>query len=148
MTEIVNRLETLLNSGKQYFEEASASEIAFRPQPNKWSKKEILGHLIDSAVNNLQRFTEIPLENQPYKIRTYKQDGLVKTNDYQNSETHEIVNLWLALNTRISKVITSQTGTTLKYEIIVPNGDISDLEFLIKDYVDHLEHHLNQIIKK
>jgi|TARA_R110000737_G_scaffold264685_1_gene272514 hypothetical protein len=62
--------------------------------PKKWSKKEILGHLIDSGINNLQRFTEIQFSDRPYVIRKYNQNELVIVNDYQNAEIKEILDFW------------------------------------------------------
>jgi len=147
MTATTHKLGQLLKSGLEYISESSDFEMNRKPSPEKWSKKEILGHLIDSGLNNLQRFTEIQFENKPYKIRKYKQDELVKANDYQNAETKEIVEFWVSINNRIQNLIKQQTGKTLDYKIELDTGNISDLRFLIKDYVDHLEHHLNQIMK-
>lgn len=146
MTETLNRLELLLKLGLEYISKSSESELTQKPSSDKWSKKEILGHLIDSGINNLQRFTEIQFEIKPYKIRKYKQDELVKANGYQHSETKEIINFWLVINNRIKILIEQQTENTLNYEIELDNSKISDFRFLIKDYVDHLEHHLNQIL--
>ncbi len=146
MVKSINKLEGLLNSGVEYLSKSSESELAQKPSPEKWSKKEILGHLVDSGINNLQRFTEIQFENKPYKIRKYNQDELVKANDYQNAELEEVVNFWLAINRRILYLMKQQTDDTLNYEIVLDSGDISDLKFLIEDYVDHLEHHLKQLV--
>ena len=146
MVKSINKLEELLNSGVEYLSKSSESELAQKPSPEKWSKKEILGHLVDSGINNLQRFTEIQFENKPYKIRKYNQDELVKANDYQNAELEEVVNFWLAINRRILYLMKQQTDDTLNYEIVLDSGDISDLKFLIEDYVDHLEHHLKQLV--
>jgi hypothetical protein len=146
MTETTNKLQHLLKSGLDYISQSSESEMSRKTSAKKWSKKEILGHLIDSGINNLQRFTEIQFyEDKPYKIRPYKQNELVKANDYQHTETNEIVALWLAINTRIKKIIDLQTKGTLSYAIDFGNSNISDLRFLMTDYVDHLEYHLNQI---
>lgn len=137
-----------MKTGLEYISKSSEWELTQKPTPEKWSKKEIIGHLIDSGINNLQRFTEIQFENKPYKIRKYNQDELVKANDYQNSETEEIADFWLSINNRITKLIKQQTEKTLNYKIELAKGNISDLGFLMKDYVDHLEHHLNQIIER
>ncbi len=59
----------------------------------------------------------------------------------------EIVDFWLAINNRICYVIHQQTEKSLNYEIELGSGEISDLRFLINDYINHLEHHLNQIVK-
>ncbi len=147
MKEAVNKLEGLIKWGLEYIPQVSNFEWTQKSSPKKWSKKEILGHLVDSGINNLQRFTEIQTENKPYRIRLYKQDELVKANDYQHADLNEITDFWLAINNRICYVIRQQTEETLNYEIELDSGEISDLRFLINDYINHLEHHLNQIFK-
>ena len=147
MKETTKKLEQLLKNGLEHLSQSSESDLSRKVSPEKWSKKEILGHLIDSGINNLQRFTEIQFENKPYKIRKYEQNELVKVNDYQNAETNEIVEFWLSINNQISNLIKLQTEKTLNYKIELEKDNISDLRFLMKDYVDHLEHHLNQIMK-
>lgn len=141
----MERLDDLLASGQDYFSQESESVINHKPNPEKWSKKEILGHLIDSGINNLQRFTEIQFSTQPYKLRVYNQDELVKANNYQNSTIVEILEFWLAINKRIKFLIGHQTETTLNYKVDLYNGEQCDLRFLIIDYIDHMEHHLHQI---
>ncbi|OEK09093.1 hypothetical protein A8C32_14515 [Flavivirga aquatica] len=147
MTEAIDKFVNLLNVGFKYTSQSSESEMRQKPSPEKWSKKEILGHLIDSGINNLQRFTEIQFETKPYKIRTYKQNELIKANNYQEATLNELSALWLSINRRILTLIKQQTEKTLNYKIEINNNKISDLRFLITDYVDHLEHHINQIIK-
>jgi len=147
MTETTKRLEQLLESGLAYLDKASESGLKYKPQPGKWSKQEIFGHLIDSGINNLQRFTEIQSAERPFRIRKYKQDDLVIANAYQDADMSELLRLWLALNRRILKVMEQQTETSLDYQIELPDGQLSDLRFLMTDYVDHLEYHLKQIMK-
>lgn len=147
MTETLLRLDQLMAQGKIYFYNASDSEITRKTNPNKWSKKEILGHLIDSAIHNLLRFTEIQFADLPYSIKPYNQVELVVANDYQNNPTKSLLELWLALNQRIKLIIAKQNETTLAYSIILPNMETADLKFLINDYVHHLAHHLQQITK-
>ncbi|MFI1770528.1 DinB family protein [Thalassobellus citreus] len=140
-----SKLTELLNSGFTCISEYSELEMTFKESPEKWSRKEVLGHLIDSGINNLQRFTEIQFESAPYKIRPYNQNDLVIANDYQNSETEELLRFWKSINIRIAYLFSIQTDETLNSEIIFNTGTISDLKFLMKDYVSHLEHHLNQM---
>ncbi|MEZ4853370.1 DinB family protein [Flavobacterium sp.] len=111
----------------------------------KWSKKEILGHLVDSAINNIQRFTEIQYLEKPYIIRKYQQDELVQSNNYQNKNSDDLINLWLQLNSHILYLINNQTKETLSYQIILPNQEMSNFKFLIEDYLNHLFYHLKQI---
>ena len=111
MTAALSKLENVLTSAESYLSTCSTAELARRPAPNKWSKKEILGHLIDSAVNNLQRFTEVQFQPKPYHLRGYNQEELVKANDYQNSDIKEILGLFLQLNHRILKILAKQLKT-------------------------------------
>lgn len=122
-------------------------ELSEKPHPEKWSKKEILGHLIDSAINNLQRFTEIQYADKPYKIRVYDQERLVVANAYQQASTESLLALWLSLNVRIKQIIAQQPESHLQYAIELPNGTLSNFKFLLEDYVNHMEHHLGQILK-
>lgn len=146
MTQTTTKLQQLLNQGTAYFKQASELEVSRKISPEKWSKKEILGHLIDSGIYNLQRFTEVQFAEKPYRIRNYHQNELVQANDYQNAETKEIVEFWIAINHRILNLMKLQTEATLKYTIELDKNNISDLRFLMTDYVAHIEHHLKQIL--
>lgn len=139
------KIKHLLSSAQTYFEKADAAALEAKPSPAKWSKKEILGHLVDSAINNIQRFTEIQSQPKPYQVRTYDPDALVAANDYQHKDLPELFALWKSLNLQISFIVSRQTEATQKFTLILPNGETKDLKFLINDYVDHLEHHLDQI---
>lgn len=145
MEVLSDRLARLIIIGVDYISKASKEELTHKSIPEKWSKKEILGHLIDSGINNLQRFTEIQFEAKPFPIRKYNQDELVKANDYQNSDLDELIGFWVSINKRVISLMKIQTENSLAFEIELEKGKISDLKFLMIDYVDHFEHHLNQI---
>ena len=145
MEEAIQKLERYLNLTESYFINATPIEINFKASESKWSKKEILGHLIDSGINNLQRFTEIQFEEKPYSIRKYNQDALVLTNDYQHSDLLELIGFWESINKRIITIMQLQTIETLRYEIKL-DGEYNNLKFLMTDYVEHLKHHINQIV--
>jgi len=146
MNDTKNKFELLIKNGIEYLSQTSEQDLSQKIADNKWSKKEILGHLIDSGIYNIQRFTEIQFEHKPYKIRNYKQNELVKSNTYKNADSKEIINFWWSINKRILSLIQMQTENTLSYKIELEKDNTYDLRFLINDYVDHLEHHLNQII--
>lgn len=147
MQSTITRLEDLLKASIEPISHDINIKKGWKHKssPEKWSKQEILGHLIDSAINNLQRFTEIQFEPKPYQIRRYNQDELVKANAYQEAEINKLIALWLSVNIRILALMKLQTEATLSYPIILPDGEASDLRFLMTDYVDHLEHHLKQL---
>jgi len=147
MVEIVDNLETLINQISDYLKRTSEDEMSKKMNPEKWSKKETLGHIVDSGINNLQRFTEIQFKEKPYVLESYNQDELVKVNRYQYAETNEILDLLEAINKRIIDIIKFQTDRTLHYEIINSENEKFDLKYLIEDYLKHFEHHTKQIIK-
>lgn len=125
-------------------------EINHRPMPHKWSKKEILGHLCDSALNNMNRFIKIQYEEHPYVIQSYNQDQWVLVQNYQERPLDEIVNLFCALNKQIIHIITNTPNDRLSNLCDIGNNQLKSMEWLIKDYLEHMEHHLNNqiLIKK
>ena len=145
MTSATQKLNALLLNGEQFFKAANEDFLRQPYLPGKWSRKQILGHLVDSALNNLTRFTEIGYQPQPYAYREYDQAALVAVNDYQHMDTPELVQLWLSLNKQIARVMASASDERLNLKILFPDGSISDLRFIMHDYPQHMEHHLKQI---
>lgn len=116
-----------------------------KPAPGKWSKKEILGHLIDSAINNLKRFVDVQSQPQPFTILRYMQDELVAINRYQELPIDHMLLLWKSLNQQIVYVISNIPAKKLPYKVITPAGDHKTLEWLVLDYLDHMDHHWRQV---
>lgn len=129
------------------FEKFSKEELLSKPAPGKWSKLEILGHLIDSAINNLKRFTEIQFLPQPYKVISYKQNELVEVNQYQNLPVAHLLDLWKTLNQQIIYVVKNIPEEKLNFSVDpqYDNKEMKNLGWIICDYVAHLEHHLKQL---
>lgn len=138
----------VLNDIELFVSTNSIADFELKISKDKWSKKEIMGHLIDSALNNIQRLAEIQFTEKPYKIKAYNQNELVLANHFQNKDTQELVNLWLNLNNHILFLMKNQTSKTLEFEVILPNGEKKNLAFLMEDYLDHFYHHLKQIDSK
>ncbi len=134
----------------------SSEEIRYKPVPNKWSKVEILGHLIDSAYNNHQRF--LRAESQGNLIfQGYDQDDWVIKNNYQNRNEKEILETWVGVNRHISiltqglseELLNKKTTEHNFHKIcmnVLEEGETTTLSYLIWDYNFHIEHHLSQII--
>jgi DinB superfamily len=129
------------------FSSFASEELLKRPAPGKWSRKEILGHLIDSAINNLKRFTEIQFLPQPFYINSYKQDDLVRVNHYQDLPIDHLLDLWKALNKQIIYVINNIPEEKLGFPVDpqYDNGEMKTLGWIICDYVAHMEHHMKQV---
>ena len=147
VSDAMNRLAEYINVFPEYLKKVSQVELLHRPVTGKWSKKEITGHLIDSAINNLKRFTEIQFLPQPYKIISYRQAELVVVNNYQHLELDHIINLWKSLNRQIIFVVDNIPQEKLQYPVDPQYDDpaIKTLAWVICDYVAHMEHHFSQI---
>ncbi|MBF4515923.1 DinB family protein [Flavobacterium sp. ANB] len=144
MQNAIFKFEKLLNDNVNYFSTLK-NEVLEAKVPGKWSKKEILGHLIDSAIHNLVRFTEINYVEKPYQHRPYNQIDLVNLNEYQKMDITELTTLWFSINKQIVRIMKSVDKEALDYKILLSDQSVMDLRFLMIDYVEHLEHHINQI---
>lgn len=130
-------------------------ESEARRQTGKWSAKEILGHLIDSAANNHARFVTAQLKDD-LVFDGYDQEAWVETERYHQSSWLALVTLWKFYNLHLLHVVSSIPEDKLrqprrKHSLnsiawkIVDEGEPTTLEYLIRDYVDHMKHHLQQI---
>jgi mannose-6-phosphate isomerase-like protein (cupin superfamily) len=142
---ITTRLQHLVNEVPRQLQTFTPEEMTLRPAPNKWSKREILGHLCDSALHNWQRFCLAQQTDEVLQIARYQQDMLVTLNNWQAQPTGQIAVLWASLNTQILAVLKQIHHEKLSHPIILPDGTPAKLGFLVEDYLAHLEHHLKQI---
>jgi len=143
----MKQLETYIESFPIKLKQFSSEELLKRSAPGKWSTQEILGHLIDSAVNNLKRFTEIQFLSQPYTVISYMQNELVIVNDYQNLPLLHLLDLWQVLNRQIVLVVRNIPIEKLDYPVDpqYESREMKTLSWIICDYVAHMEHHFRQI---
>ena len=142
----MKQLETYIESFPIKLKQFSSEELLKRSAAGKWSAQEILGHLIDSAVNNLKRFTEIQFLSQPYTVISYRQNELVIVNDYQNLPLQHLLDLWQSLNRQIVFVGKNIPADKLNYAVDphYESKEMKTLGWIICDYVAHMEHHFRQ----
>jgi len=145
--EALHRLESYIQTIPAQLKRFSDEELLNRPAPGKWSRKEIFGHLVDSAINNLKRFTEIQFLPQPYTVISYQQNDLVAVNNYQRLSLEHILRLWEVLNQQIVYVVKNIPTEKLEYPVDpqYENREMKTLGWIICDYVAHLEHHFKQV---
>ena len=140
----IERLNYLCNTIPKLLMEINEQEFSFKPATNNWSKKEIIGHLIDSATNNHQRFVRAQFEETPQII--YDQDKWNEFNFYQQINSQQIIEFWTVYNKQLSLLIRHTPKENLQRKCKTSDGNSLTLEFLINDYIKHLEHHLRQVV--
>ena len=145
--DAMQQLEIYIESFPIKLKKIPSEELLKRPAPGKWSKQEILGHLIDSAINNLKRFTEIQFLPHPYTVISYRQNELVIVNNYQDISLQHLLDLWQSLNRQIVFVVKVIPSNKLNYPVDpqYESREIKTLGWIIVDYVAHMEHHFRQI---
>jgi len=154
---IAEKLRGTVDQAATRLLQISDEEAGRHPSPGKWSKKEIIGHLIDSAANNHGRF--VRAQGSPDLVFDgYDQDEWVRVQRYRDRPWKDLVELWQRYNQHIASVIAATDDKALarlrsrhSLDMIafkaVPSTQPVTLEYLMIDYVDHLEHHLRQIFR-
>ncbi len=123
------------------------AESAARPAPDKWSPKEIIGHLIDSAANNHQRFVRAQQGITDLHAYCYAQEFWVQSQDYQGVDWINLVGFWYAYNAHLAHVVARIRPEFLDTPLQVWGNEPVTLRFVAEDYVQHLQHHLMQILE-
>lgn len=124
--------------------ELSEEAAAERPGGSKWSPKEIIGHLIDSAINNNVRFIRLQ-EIYLLQIPGYNQDFWVKGQVWQFSSWRELIDLWAGFNRHIALTIRAMPAVVLQHKCEISGGEPVTMQHLVTDYLSHLKHHLSQL---
>lgn len=145
MSATADRLASLLQTVPPRLVEFSDS-LASEPQPGgRWSKKEILGHLIDSASNNHQRFVRAQFVAH-LDFPRYEQNAWVTAQRYSQAPWPDLVNLWLLYNRHLLNIIRAVPAECLSHTISIGGAKPLALESVIDGYLEHLEHHLGQLL--
>lgn len=121
--------------------------VSARPAPGKWSRKEILGHLIDSAANNHHRFVRAQ-DADPFVFPKYEQEAWVSRQGYAGGSWIELIELWRLYNRHLARVIRRIPAARLGVACRIGSNEPVTLAYLIEDYLAHLKHHLSQLVQE
>ncbi len=138
-TELLAAIDTALPILTSMSEPDSARPLA----PGKWSAKQVIGHLIDSAANNHQRF--VRAQDGALVMPGYAQDAWVGRQDYQARGWLDLVGLWHAYNRHLAHVIARIPADRQNVSCTIGDDPPETLGFIAQNYVAHLHHHLAQV---
>lgn len=150
------RLRAALDAAEPLLRDIPETGSATPMAVGKWSPRQIIGHLIDSATNNHQRFVRAALQDE-MAFPPYAQEEWVAVQRYQEAPWDELLTLWLAFNRHIANVMTTiprearervRSHHNLDQIATYPPAHPAEatLEYFMLDYVDHLERHMRQIL--
>jgi hypothetical protein len=145
MIELARALRAEVEAAAVRLRDLGEADVTRDRGPDKWVKKEILGHLIDSAANNHQRFARAQFVD-PFIWPGYDQRSWVSLHRYRDRPWAELADLWVALNRHVAAVIESMPAEKLETLCTIGDREPTSLEWWMRDYLRHLKHHLAQIV--
>ena|SRR5271154_4841666 len=144
MRELSAQLLSVVDAVEPRLREISEAESGMPLLKGGWSRKQLIGHLIDSASNNHQRFVRAALQPS-LEFPGYDQEGNIRVQAVEQADWFLLIPLWAAYNRYLAHVIAHLPDSKLDTPCRIGSGEPVTLRFLATDYLTHLVHHLNQI---
>jgi hypothetical protein len=140
--QAITRLRQLLNDVPARLERVP--DPGRNPSPGKWSPKEELGHLLDSAANNHQRIVRVQIQGG-LAMPGYEQEEWVRRHGYRQRDWQELIQLWSALNRQLLAAAEAVPDPAWRHTCTVAGSEPLTLQFVFEDYLRHMLHHLQHI---
>ena len=146
MKETASGIRDEVARSVKQMQQMDPSVVTTKPRPEKWSKQEILGHLIDSAVNNYHRFVRAQ-HGAAADFPCYRQDDWVAAQHYNERPWPELVALWSTLNHHLAHVIERIPENCGDAPVNFNEDRPAALSYVVSDYLEHMRRHLCQIVQ-
>lgn len=146
-TKIADDLVATVQEAAERLRGLELAEVSYRPSPDRWTIKQVIGHLIDSAANNHQRFVRAQLSDE-IVFPKYDQNEWVSVQDYDSEDWQDLLNFWVLYNRHLAHTIRHVGPKSLHVKCTIGDYGPVTLQFLIEDYVVHLKHHLAKITER
>ena len=140
-TDVAGELLGVVEAASESLRRIGDPEASLKNGPDNWSKKEILGHLLDSAVNNHHRFVRAQ-QGEELTFPGYAQEHWVSSQRYAERPWPELVDLWRLYNRHLAHIISLIPEEKLAVICVIGTNEPVSLGYLVEDYVVHMRHHL------
>jgi hypothetical protein len=156
MREFLDDFKQTIGTAAGAMSHLSEAQSERASAPGKWSPKQVIGHLIDSAANNHGRFVRAQLQDD-LTFPGYAQEEWVDRQHYQSEPWKDLIELWRLYNLHLAHLMeqVSETDLTrprahhnldeIAWKTVARNEPVT-LEYFMRDYVAHLKNHLRQIL--
>ncbi|MEO1527064.1 MAG: DinB family protein [Planctomycetota bacterium] len=142
--QAADELESILEEWRPRLLAVEESAAHAKPSPDRWSISEVLGHLIDSACNNHQRFVRAQAVEE-LEFPKYDQNAWAAAANYRNASWSSLVELWYHYNRLVAVLMRNVPDQQLATPCTITPYEACTLGFLIDDYVVHLHHHFDKL---
>ncbi|MHB8763604.1 MAG: DinB family protein [Deferrisomatales bacterium] len=147
MKELAREIRAIVDRNSGRLARLKPDEVSSKATPDDWCRKEILGHLIDSAANNHQRFVRACLAPSDDVI-AYRQNDWVRIQGYDEADWGGLVELWSAYNRHLSHLVERIPEASAGAPCHIGLDHPVSLEWVVKDYLRHLRHHLSDLLPR
>jgi len=125
----------------------SAADLNAFPVPGTWSIQQIIIHLMDSDLIGSDRMKRIAAEEMPQLIG-YDETAFAKRLGYDKLDPVQACEVF-----RLNRLLTATVLRNLPDQAFARAGMHSErgretLELLVKDYTEHLDHHMKFLKEK
>jgi hypothetical protein len=142
--KIANGIRKTVEDFDGRFENLEETKASQKSRTDKWSRKEILGHLIDSAVNNHQRFVRAQYL-KAVDLPSYEQMEWVNIQKYGQRTWKELLIFWKSYNLHLAHIIDHMPAKYLEVTCTIGSNEPTTIGYIMVDYLGHIQHHLRQI---
>jgi len=146
MENVISDLQKTTSDFYSAMKEMPAEQWEISYAPGKWTRKQILGHLIDSAANNHQRFVRMQFEDNP--LIRYDQNNWAAVQNSKEEPVEILLGLWLQYNRHLAFILGNVPAEKYNNLCNVGKSESFTLRWIAEDYIRHMKHHLEQITTK
>ena len=143
---VADDIEEEIAAAIERWQDITDKLLNFRSRDDAWSIKEVIGHLVDSASNNHQRFVRLQLEEElQFPDYSIYNEQWIKIQTYQERPWNDLLVLWQYYNKHLAHMMRCVDPESLNHAWALNSKTRITLFDMMVDYLRHLKEHVEQI---